>query len=210
MVVQLNMQEAVPFKAPLPATKSSATTTHFVVADEEGNIVSATQTLGQMFGSRIMPPGTGIWLNNSLQYCTFEPKGNPMDAHAGRHKLSGDCPVIIFRDGRPIIALGTPGGHTIPQTVPQMIVNLLDFGMDMAQAIAQPRISFEEPGQILVDPHMLDDARTALSAKGHLVQVFNDGLGNAHGITLDYEDSRRPIGFTGAADPRGEGLAIGL
>ena len=71
--------------------KQSENTTHFVVADKWGNIVSATQTLGNAFGSRIMPEGTGIWLNNSLAYCTFEPKGNPMDAHPGRRKLSGDC-----------------------------------------------------------------------------------------------------------------------
>ena len=68
-----------------------------------------------------MPPGTGIWLNNSLQYCTFEPKGNPMDAHAGRRKLSGDCPTIVMKNGRPWAALGTPGGHTIGQTVPQIV-----------------------------------------------------------------------------------------
>lgn len=207
---QLNMTKAQPFAAPLPKAESSAHTTHFVVADAEGNIVSATQTLGQMFGSRIMPPDTGIWMNNSLQYCTFEPKGNPMDAHAGRHKLSGDCPAIIFHDDRPVAALGTPGGHTIPQTVPQIIMNLIDFGMDIAQAIAQPRISFEEPQQILVDPHLPGHLRTALSAKGHLVQPFAGGLGNAHGLTLEYNNSQRPTKFTGAADPRGEGLAVGL
>ncbi|MEM7356567.1 MAG: gamma-glutamyltransferase, partial [Acidobacteriota bacterium] len=63
-----------------PGHASSSHTTHFVVADRWGNIVSATQTLGNSFGSRILVPGTGIWLNNSLAYCTFEPKGNPMDA----------------------------------------------------------------------------------------------------------------------------------
>jgi len=207
---QLNMTQAVPFNVLLPTAESSPHTTHFVVADKEGNIVSATQTIGQMFGSRLMPPGTGIWMNNSLQYCTFEPKGNPMDAHPGRHKLSGDCPVIIFRDGYPIMALGTPGGHTIPQTVPQIIMNLLDFGMDMAEAIAQPRISFKEPDQILADPPLADATRTALAVKGHLIQEFADGLGNAHGLTLEYEQSAHPIRFSGAADPRGEGLAVGL
>ncbi len=207
---QLNMRVAEAFIGPFPVTDSNPNTTHFVVADDEGNIVSATQTIGQMFGSRIMPPGTGIWLNNSLQYCTFEPKGNPMDAHAGRHKLSGDCPVIIFRDGYPISALGTPGGHTISQTVPQIIMNLLEFGMDMAQAIAQPRISFEEPQQILVDAPLSEATRKALAARGHLIQEFADGLGNAHGISLEYDQSPRPTRFIGAADPRGEGSALGL
>ncbi len=75
-------------------TEQSVNTTHFVVADRWGNIVSATVTLGNLFGSRIMPEGTGIWLNNSLAYCTFEPKGNPMDAHPGRRKLSSDAPSL--------------------------------------------------------------------------------------------------------------------
>jgi gamma-glutamyltranspeptidase/glutathione hydrolase len=56
-----------------------------------------------------MPRGTGLWLNNSLAYCTFEPKGNPMDAHPGRRKLSGDCPTLILRQGKPWVAIGTPG-----------------------------------------------------------------------------------------------------
>jgi gamma-glutamyltranspeptidase / glutathione hydrolase len=86
-----------------------------------------------------MPAGTGIWLNNSLAYCTFEPKGNLMDAHAGRHKLSGDCPTIIMREGKPWVAIGTPGGHTIGQTVPQMVMNLVDFNMNIQKAIAAPR-----------------------------------------------------------------------
>ena len=106
-------------------TAQSDNTTHFVVADQEGNIVSATVTLGNLFGSRIMPEGTGIWLNSSLAYCTFEPKGNPMDAHPGRRKLSSDAPSFVIRDGKHWVALGTPGGHTITQTVAQMIMNLL-------------------------------------------------------------------------------------
>ncbi len=98
---------------------ASDNTTHFVVADQWGNIVSATVTLGNLFGSRIMAEGTGIWLNNSLAYCTFEPEGNPMDAHPGRRKLSSDAPSLVFKDGKPWVALGTPGGHTITQAVAQ-------------------------------------------------------------------------------------------
>ena len=76
-----------------------------------------------------------------------------MDAHAGRRKLSGDCPTIIMRNGLPWVALGTPGGHTIGQTVPQMAMNLVDFGMDVEQAIAAPRISFAEPDTLLGGAH---------------------------------------------------------
>ncbi len=183
-------------------------TTHFVVADQWGNVVSATQTLGNSFGSRIMPEGTGIWLNNSLAYCTFEPKGNPMDAHPGRRKLSGDCPTIVMRDGRPWVAIGTPGGHTIGQTVPQMLMNLIDFKMDIEQAIAAPRVSFVEPDSLSVESAIPDEVRQELAAMGHRVQTTR-GLGNAHGLTIEYDKSGRPVRFTGASDPRGQGRAIG-
>ncbi len=191
-----------------PGVSPDQHTTHFVVADEWGNVVSATQTLGNSFGSRIMPEGTGIWLNNSLAYCTFEPKGNPMDAHAGRRKLSGDCPTIVLRDGRPWVAIGTPGGHTIGQTVPQMLMNLIDFRMDIAQAIAAPRISFVEPDVLAVESGISEQIRKELEAMGHKVQVTR-GLGNGTGLTIEYDASGRAVRFTGAADPRGQGRAIG-
>jgi gamma-glutamyltranspeptidase/glutathione hydrolase len=115
VVSQIDLEKAKPFVPPDVTIPKDSHTTHFVVADHWGNIVCATQTLGGAFGSRIMPEGTGIWLNNSLSFCTFEPKGNPMDAHAGHRKLSGDCPTIIMKDGKPWVAVGTPGGHTIGQ-----------------------------------------------------------------------------------------------
>ncbi len=109
-VAELDLRRASKFVPPGGASLDlDRHTTHFVVADRDGNVVSATQTLGNVFGSRIMVPGTGIWLNNSLAYCTFEPKGNPMDAHAGRRKLSGDCPTLVMRDGRPWADRSPPG-----------------------------------------------------------------------------------------------------
>jgi gamma-glutamyltranspeptidase/glutathione hydrolase len=135
---RIDPNKARPFVPPGAEPPEGRHTTHFVIADKWGNLVSATQTLGNVFGSRIMPEGTGIWLNNSLAYCTFEPKGNPMDAHAGHHKLSGDCPTIIFKDANPWVAIGTPGGHTIGQTVPQMVMNLIDFGMDIQERSLPP------------------------------------------------------------------------
>jgi len=156
-----------------------------------------------------MAPGTGIWLNNSLAYCTFEPEGNPMDAHAGRRKLSGDCPTIIIRDGTPWAALGTPGGHTIGQTVPQMIMNLIDFKLDIAAAIAAPRVSFVEPDIIQVEAVVGDAVIERLRALGHNVRAPRGGLGNAHGLTVEVGANGKPAKFAGAADPRGRGAAVG-
>jgi gamma-glutamyltranspeptidase/glutathione hydrolase len=205
-VARLDLARASRFT--YPGGSPDRHTTHFVVADQWGNVVSATQTLGNSFGSRIMPEGTGIWLNNSLAYCTFEPKGNPMDAHAGRRKLSGDCPTIVMRAGRPWIAIGTPGGHTIGQTVPQMLMNLIDFRMDIAQAIAAPRISFVEPDELAVESGIPEQVRRELEAMGHKIQISR-ALANATGLTIEYDRSGRAVRFTGAADPRGQGRAIG-
>jgi len=208
VVKNIDMKKAMPFSQPKTVVKRGDNTTHFVVADKWGNIVCATQTLGNSFGSRIMVEGTGIWLNNSLAYYTFEPKGNPMDAHAGHRKLSGDCPTIIFKDGKPWIAIGTPGGHTIGQTVPQMVMNMIDFKMDIQQAIAAPRISFREPDIILVEGGINVSVQNALEDLGHKIRLV-EALGNAHGLMIKYDSMGKLVRFIGGADPRGTGLAKG-
>ena len=211
-VNRIDLSKSTPFVPPsVTATSTTGAsmshTTHFVVSDAEGNVVSATQTIGNLFGARIMAPGTGIWLNNSLAYSTFEPAGNPMDAFPGRHKLSGDVPVLLLRDGRVWAALGTPGGHTIGQTVPQIVMNLIDFGMDIQAAIAAPRISFAQPDQIMIERAIPEPVAQGLSSRGHTLRRV-DAIGNAHGLVIEYRDGR-PVRFLGGADPRGRGRAAG-
>ncbi len=209
VVKEIDLKKSKPFIPPnVVVNKEGKNTTHFVVADKWGNIVSATQTLGNSFGCRIIVEGTGVWLNNSLAYCTFEPKGNPMDAHPGHRKLSGDCPTIVFKEGKPWAALGTPGGHTIGQTVPQMVMNLVDFEMDIRKAIVAPRISFLEPDRILIENRISASILKELQEMGHNIHEVR-GLGNAHGLTIEYDAKGRPVRFKGAADPRGIGLAKG-
>lgn len=208
---KIKPNKALPLQTPLgPSPKGDGQeeyTTHFVIADSRGNVVTSTQTLGMLFGSKVLVPGTGIWLNNSMQYCTFEPKGNPMDAIPGRRKLAGFCPMLVVRDGKPWIAIGSPGGHTIAQTVPQMVMNMIDFRMDVQQAISAPRLSFVEPDFTAVDPGIPESVRKELTKLGHNMQVRR--LGNAHGLTVKYDKRGRPERFTGGADPRGEGKAMG-
>jgi gamma-glutamyltranspeptidase/glutathione hydrolase len=208
VVSKIDLEKAKPFVPPDVTIPKDSHTTHFVVADLWGNIVCATQTLGNAFGSRIMPEGTGIWLNNSLSYCTFEPKGNPMDAHAGHRKLSGDCPTIIVKDGKPWVAIGTPGGHTIGQTVPQMVMNLIDFEMNVQEAIAAPRVSFAEPDFLFVERAIPNEVQKELAILGHSVRGAR-GLGNAHGLMIQYDAKGKPSRFEGGADPRGHGKALG-
>ena len=193
-------------------TPQGGHTTHFVVADKEGNVVSATQTLGDVFGSKVMPKGTGIWLNDFVGWSRFDPPGNPFDAFPGRHTLFGLCPTLVMSDGRPWIALGTPGGRTIVQTTPQMLMNMVDFGMDIQQAIAAPRVSFVFPNVLLAEAAIPQTVRDGLAALGHNVQLDETdvrGLGNAHGLTIEYDSEGKPVRFIGGSDPRGEGAAIG-
>ncbi len=205
---KIKPKQAQPLPPPArPPQPEEQHTTHFVIADSHGNVVTSTQTLGMLFGSKVMAPGTGIWLNNSMAYCTFEPKGNPLDALPGRRKLAGFCPMLVVRDGKPWIAIGTPGGHTIVQTVPQMVMNMIDFRMDVQQAIAAPRLSFVEPDVTAVEEGVPEGARKELAALGHNVRVMR--LGNAHGLAIEYDAKGRPQRFTGGSDPRGEGAAIG-
>jgi gamma-glutamyltranspeptidase/glutathione hydrolase len=205
---KITPNKALPLQVPSrPSQEEEPYTTHFVIADSQGNVVTSTQTLGMLFGSKVLVPGTGIWLNNSMQYCTFEPKGNPLDALPGRRKLAGFCPMLVMQAGKPWIAIGSPGGHTIVQTVPQIAMNLIDFRMDIQQAIAAPRLSFVEPDITAVDEGVPESVRKELTALGHNVQVMR--LGNAHGLAVEYDKQGRPERFTGGADPRGEGTAMG-
>jgi gamma-glutamyltranspeptidase/glutathione hydrolase len=131
-----------------------------------------------------------------------------MDAHPGHRKLSGDCPTIVFKDGKPWVALGTPGGHTIGQTVPQMVMNLVDFGMNIQQAIDAPRISFSEPDKILVENEISASVREELEKMGHIIREVN-AIGNAHGLMIEYDARGKPAKFAGASDRRGTGSAKG-
>jgi gamma-glutamyltranspeptidase/glutathione hydrolase len=213
-----------PFGAPAPCPPRSYTgayapanppdgqshTTHFVVADKEGNVVSTTQTLGTVFGSKVMPQGTGIWLNDAISWLRFEPTGsNVFSVSPGRQSLYALCPILVMSDGRPWIAIGTPGGRTIPQTTAQMLMNLINFDMDVQQAIAAPRIGFSSPNRLMVEAGVSGPVRGGLSALGHNVEVEERGLGNAHGLAIAYDAEGNPVRFAGGADPRGEGAAIG-
>ena len=205
----LRPDRATKFKPPGIVSKEGDDTTHFVVADRWGNIVSATITLGNGFGSAVMVEDTGIWLNNSMAYCTFVPAGNPMDALPGNHKHSSKSPTIILKNGRPWAAIGTPGGHTIPQSVAQMVINLIDFKMHLQQAIDAPRIAFSEPNLLLVDRRIPAEIQQELEGMGHSIRRTG-GIGLPHAVLIEYDDDGNPSHFVGAAAGRGVGKAVGL
>lgn len=200
------------------AAAESPHTTHISVVDKEGNAVSLTTTIESWYGSKIVVEGAGFLLNNEMG--DFNPVPGVTDESGrigtkanlvapGKRMLSNMCPTIIARDGRPCLVIGCPGGRTIPNTVLQVILNVLDFRMDIARAIARPRLHHQwlpdltefEPGAF--SPKSLGDYR----GLGHAARQDKSlGANDAMGIRIDPRTGR----LFGAADPRSEdGAAAG-
>lgn len=194
-----------------PARFESPSTTHFSVADADGNVVSTTYTLGADFGSGVMIAGTGVLLNNQMNNFDHENAAKalregtppPLNAMApGKRMLSTMMPTMIFKDGKPWLVTGTPGGSTIIDTVLQIVVNVVDFKLNVEEATHQPRI-FQDTGKTLrVEPNFNPDTVRLLGTMGHTI-VSDETMGSAQSIMIENGY------FLGAADPRRPGaLAI--
>ncbi len=190
-------------------------TTHYVVADAQGNVVSNTYTLNGAYGSAIVVPGTGMLLNNEMDDFAVKPgtanlyglvQGERNAVAPNKRMLSSMSPSIVLdAQGRFYMAVGTPGGSTIPTTTLQVITNVIDFGMNARQAIEAPRFHHQGlPQTIDVEANgFAPQTLKALEAMGHPIHV-RAALGDAQLIL------RRPDGtFEGWADPRKGGLAVG-
>lgn len=116
-----------------------ASTTHFVIKDAKGNWVSATQSLSYHFGACVVVPGTGMILNNSMANFATSSNDSVNSLGAGKRARSTVAPILMLRDGRPLLALGIPGGQRIPTTSVQLMLDMLQFGADPAQAFDMPR-----------------------------------------------------------------------
>ncbi|GAA2424177.1 gamma-glutamyltransferase [Streptomyces macrosporus] len=148
-------------------------TTHLVTADRWGNVVSYTLTIEQTGGSAITVPGRGFLLNNELTDFDFTPLSATVDGPnlpgPGKRPRSSMAPTIVLEDGRPLLALGSPGGSTIITTVLQTLVNRLDLGMTLPRAVAAPRLSQRNTTTTLAEPAFLDSSaeRAPLERLGH-------------------------------------------
>ena len=201
--------DAIPFGDPL--RYESPSTTHFSVADKDGNVVSTTFTLGSDFGSGVMIAGTGILLNNEMNNFSHEQAweaqrtGTPPPLNAmepGKRMLSTQMPTIVMKDGKPWIVTGTPGGSTIITSVVQVLVNVIDHGMNIAEATHQPRIYQGASDTLRVEPNFNPDTVAALKAMGHPI-TSDETMGSEQSIMID-----KGL-FLGAADPRRPGaLAV--
>jgi gamma-glutamyltranspeptidase/glutathione hydrolase len=194
-----------------PWKYESPSTTHFSIADSAGNAVSTTYTLGADFGSGVMVEGTGFVLNNQMNNYSHEQaveaarkgRASPPNAMApGKRMLSTMMPTLVFKDGKPWLVTGTPGGSTIIDTVLQVIVNVIDFDLNIAEATHQPRIFQAATDTLEVEPNFNPDTVAAFRARGHSVKAA-ETMGSAQSIMIDKGF------FLGAADPRRPGaLAV--
>jgi gamma-glutamyltranspeptidase/glutathione hydrolase len=195
-----------------PQNFEHESTTHLTVIDEEGNIVSLTQTINYFFASGVMAEGTGLLLNNEMD--DFSTNPNSVSApEPGKRPLSSMSPTIILKDGKPFMALGTPGATRIFPSMAQIIMNVVDFGMGLDEAIEAPRMfcssSAGKPGTLFVESRIPVEVREALTALGHTVSVrgdYDSYFGGAQAILLDQSSGT----IYGAADSRRLGAAIGF
>ncbi|HEX9252630.1 MAG TPA: gamma-glutamyltransferase [Ignavibacteriaceae bacterium] len=212
--------EATPSSEILPgevtANSESEETTHYSIIDKFGNAVSTTTTLNSSFGSKVVVEGAGFLLNNEMDDFSSKP-GEPNQfgligseankIEPGKRMLSSMSPTIILKDDKAFMLVGSPGGSTIPTVVLQVILNILDFGMDIQQAIDMPRIHHQWlPDEVNYERYGLSlDVIQALQKKGHVFGGIRT-LGRCEGIVVDFENEI----IYGATDPRGFGAAIGF
>ena len=181
-------------------------TTHLNVADAEGNFVSCTQSLGG-FGCGVVVPETGILLNDFLYWFDLDADSPNV---IGPQKKNEMClsPGMIMRDGKVFACIGTPGSHGSMETTPQFMSNMMDFGMSVQAAIEAPRVRPQEGNKVIAEGRIPQEVTDGLEARGNLVQRFPDfsmAFGGAQGIMVDPDSGT----FTGGADPRRDGYAVG-
>ncbi|HUU37839.1 MAG TPA: gamma-glutamyltransferase [Candidatus Desulfaltia sp.] len=191
--------------------KDAANTTHLCVIDEAGNIVSLTQSINDFFGTGIVPEGTGILLNDHMDDFASDPESINAPG-AGRRPVSFMAPLIIFKEDKPFMALGSPGGARIFSSLTQIILNVTEFGMSLDEAIEAPRFfSFSEGGKaasIEVESRLPEAVIRTLREMGQEVDVlkaYDKHFGGAQGIMI-----LRDKGILhGGADSRRDGIGAG-
>jgi len=184
-------------------------TTHVSAMDDGGNVVAATQTLFSAFGSMVTTPGTGMILNNCMGLFDSRP-GRANSVVGGKRMLSSMAPTIVTRDGQPFMCLGTPGGTHIFPAVFQAIVDVVDFGMTLQQAVEAPRIwtmgiKGTDGEKLHVEPGFPEESIQALRAKGHEIIVMPTVAGGMNGVVRDAAGLMH-----GAACWRADGTPMGL
>jgi gamma-glutamyltranspeptidase/glutathione hydrolase len=208
----IDLDRATPWTDVLSAKspREGSNTTHFSVVDSFGNAVSNTYTLNFSYGVGLVAEGTGVLLNNELDDFTAAPGASNafglvgFEANLpgpGKRPLSSMSPTIVLKDGKPVLVTGSPGGSRIISAVMQVIVNVLDYHMDVAAAVAAPRVHHQWlPDEVRLEYGFSDDILAALRAKGHRIV---EPLGSTSANSIAVTDK----GLLGAPDPRSRGAA---
>jgi gamma-glutamyltranspeptidase/glutathione hydrolase len=189
-------------------------TTHFVVADQYGNVASVTQSLSHHFGSGVIAPGTGVLLNNTLKNFSFTNREAPNAPAPGKRPTSTIAPVIVLEEGLPSVAIGLPGGQRIPTTLVQVLLGKLAFNQSLGDAILTPRFHLKRSESVEPDSHLIqleealpEPQSLALESQGWKLEVPRDSeyFGGVTAIEI-HEDGT----LTGWADPRRNNFASGF
>ncbi len=182
-------------------------TTHYSIVDKDGNAVSNTYTINFSYGSGMVADGTGVLMNNEMD--DFAAKPGVMNAYGliggdanavqpGKRPLSSMSPTLVMKDGKVFMVTGSPGGSRIITTVIQIIMNVIDHGMNVAEATIAPRIHHQWLPEVLrVEEGLSRDTVAAIEAKGHVVEVM-ETMGSAQSIVVDAQDGL----LLGGADTR--------
>lgn len=204
----IDLEKSTPVKAAAAQPHEGTNTTHFSVVDAQGNAVSNTTTLNFSYGVGLVADGTGVLLNNELDDFTAAP--GAANAYGlvgyeanlpgpGKRPLSSMTPTIVLKDGKPVLVTGSPGGSRIISTTLQVIVNALDYHMNIARAVSLPRLHHQwMPDQVRIEHGFPEATRDALRAMGHtLVEPMGQTSANSIAAAND--------GWLGAPDPRTRG-----
>ncbi len=186
---------------------ASGSTTHFGVADRDGNVVSITQTLGDAFGSGVLLGDTGIFLNNMCKWFSLD-EGSPNLIGPGKRVDFVLAPTLTEEANKVHLSLGTPGGAGILQTTPQVLMHILEYGMDIQEAIEAPRLLCAGDADVTMEDRFPADVVREIERRGYKVKLA-DGwslrYGGFQGIQIDHKAGV----FHGGADPRRDGVAVG-
>jgi gamma-glutamyltranspeptidase/glutathione hydrolase len=206
----IDLSRATPWADALAASppREGSNTTHYSVVDSRGNAVSNTYTLNFPYGVGLVADGTGVLLNNELDDFTAAPGASNafglvgFEANLpgpGKRPLSSMSPTIVLKDGKPMLVTGTPGGSRIISAVTQVIVDVIDYKMDIADAVAAPRLHHQwMPDEVRIENGFPEDVLADLKARGHtLVEPLGYSSANSIAVT--------PYGLLGAPDPRTRG-----
>src|SRR6202049_745897 len=212
----LRATDSTPVGAGAPASYEPPPTTHFTIVDPEGNVVSNTYTLNESYGSAVTVAGAGILLNDEMDDFTSKPgvpntygliQGEANAIGARKKPLSSMTPTLVLKDGKLWFAVGSPGGSTIINTVLQVIVNVVDFGMDLQEAVDAPRFHHQWlPDKIDWERFEFSRDTTEEPPKGgYIFAEKPESLGDAEAIMVDPQSGVR----LGASDPRRGGASVG-